>query len=168
MKTSHQPSELVVSEILSHFPRERAELLPALDELNSRLGYLARETIESAARHFCVPPYAVYGAATFYSMWNVGPKPPEVVHLCDDGPCHAMGAAGVRRAMEKAGVEVRRTSCIGQCGCGPVVVTEDGTLYRRVTPRGWAGGPQQLGAPPRLVATRLGCSMMAFITRSAA
>jgi len=135
MKTSHQPSEQVVSEILSHFPRERAELLPALGELNSRLGYLARETLESAARHFGVPPHAVYGAATFYSMWNVGPKPPEVVHLCDDGPCHAMGAAGVRRALEKAGVEVRRTSCIGQCGCGPVVVTDDGALYRNVTLR---------------------------------
>jgi len=136
MNTSHPPSEHAVSEILSHFPRERAELLPALDELNSRLGYLARETIESAARHFGVPPNAVYGAATFYSMWQVGPRPPEVVHLCDDGPCHAMGAAGVRGAMEKAGLEVRRTSCIGQCGCGPVVVTGDGALYRYVTPRG--------------------------------
>ncbi len=135
MKTSHQPPEQVVSEILSHFPQERTELLPALDELNSRLGYLDRETIESVARHFGVPPHAAYGAATFYSMWNVAPQPPEVVHLCDDGPCHAMGAAGVRRALEKAGVEVRRTSCIGQCGCGPVVVTDDGVLYRHVTPR---------------------------------
>ncbi len=136
MKTSHPPSEHAVSEILSHFSRERAELLPALDELNSQLGYLARETIESAARHFGVPPNAVYGAATFYSMWSVGPRPPEVVHLCDDGPCHAMGAAGVRHALEKAGVEVRRTSCIGQCGCGPVVLTDDGALYRHVTPPG--------------------------------
>jgi len=135
MKTSPHLPEQAISEILSHFARERAELLPALDELNSRLGYLDRFAIESVARHFGVPPHAVYGVATFYSMWRVAPQPPEVVYLCDDGPCHAMGAADVRRALEKAGVEVRHTSCIGQCGCGPVVVTDEGTLYRHVTPR---------------------------------
>jgi NADH:ubiquinone oxidoreductase subunit F (NADH-binding)/NADH:ubiquinone oxidoreductase subunit E len=133
MNTFHQSPEDVVSRVLSRFPQDRAELLPALDELNGHLGYLPREAIESAAQHFGVPSHAVYGVATFYSMWKVGVKPGDVVHLCDDGPCHAVGAAGVRRSLEKASVEVRRTSCIGQCGCGPVIVT-DSQLYRRVTP----------------------------------
>jgi NADH:ubiquinone oxidoreductase subunit F (NADH-binding)/NADH:ubiquinone oxidoreductase subunit E len=127
------------SEILSPLPHERAELLPALDEINSHFGHLPPEAIEAVARHFRLPPREVFGAATFYSMWNVGARRPEAVHLCDDGPCHAMGAADVRRALEKAGVEVKRTSCIGQCGCGPVVVTDDGTLYRKVTPRSVKG-----------------------------
>jgi NADH:ubiquinone oxidoreductase subunit F (NADH-binding)/NADH:ubiquinone oxidoreductase subunit E len=125
--------------VLSKLPHERAELLPAIDQVNSHLGYLPPEAIEAIARHFHLPPREVFGAATFYSMWKVGEKPPEVVYLCDDGPCHAMGAADVRRALEKAGVEVRRTSCIGQCGCAPVVLTDDGTLYRHVTPRGVKG-----------------------------
>ena len=41
MSLSERPSEHAIHEILSHFPHERAELLPALDELNSQLGYLA-------------------------------------------------------------------------------------------------------------------------------
>ncbi len=133
MILSDRPSESTIQEILSHLPRERAELLPALDEVNSQLGYLPREAIESIARHFRLPVREVNGAATFYSMWNVGEKPGQVVHLCDDGPCHAAGAAGVRRALEQAGVTVRRTSCIGQCGCGPVAMTDNG-LYRWIAP----------------------------------
>lgn len=133
MTLSDQPSESAVQEILSHLPRDRAELLPALDEVNGRLGYLPRQAIESIARHFRLPVREVNGAATFYSMWNVGEKPGAVVHLCDDGPCHAAGAAAVRRALESAGATVKRTSCIGQCGCGPVAVAAD-RLYRWVAP----------------------------------
>lgn len=135
MNSSERSSKSTIQKVLSHLPHERAELLPALDELNSKLGYLPHTAIESVAQHFHLPPREVYGAATFYSMWKVGAKPVEAVHLCEDGPCHAMGAADVRRTLEKAGVEVKRTSCIGQCGCGPVIMTADGQLYRKVTPR---------------------------------
>ncbi len=133
MSLSERPPEQVIQEVLSRFPHERAELLPALDELNGQLGYLPREAIESTARHFRLPIWEVIGPATFYSMWNVGARPVEAVQLCDDGPCHAAGAADVRRALEKAGITVQRTSCIGQCGGGPVV-TAGTRLYRRVTP----------------------------------
>jgi len=109
--------------------------LPALDELNSRLGYLAREPSSPPPGILACRPCSVRRGDVLFDVERRS-KPPEVVHLCDDGPCHAMGAAGVRGAMEKAGLEVRRTSCIGQCGCGPVVVTGDGALYRYVTPRG--------------------------------
>ncbi len=133
MSLYDQTSERGVRGILSRFSPDRAELLPALGELNSRLGYLSQATIESAAQHFRLSAREVYGAATFYSMWHVGEPPEPGVCLCDDGPCHAAGAAGLRRALEKAGVEVKRTSCIGQCGRGPVVTT-DSLLYRQVTP----------------------------------
>jgi NADH:ubiquinone oxidoreductase subunit F (NADH-binding)/NADH:ubiquinone oxidoreductase subunit E len=121
-------------QVLSEIPPDRAELLPALDVLNAEIGYLPQAAIEAVAAHFRLPPAEVFGAATFYSMWHVGAKPLEVVYVCGDGPCHAMGAAAVSGALERAGVEVRRTSCIGQCGCGPVVLTDDGVLYRHVTP----------------------------------
>jgi NADH:ubiquinone oxidoreductase subunit F (NADH-binding)/NADH:ubiquinone oxidoreductase subunit E len=134
MTLSKQASASDLDTILSHFPHERAELLPALEEVNSQLGYLSPEAMAAIAAHFHVPPSQVFGAATFYSMWSVGQPPPQVVHLCQDGPCHAAGAPAVRRTLEKAGVQVKRTSCIGHCGSAPVVLTDDG-LYRRVTPR---------------------------------
>jgi len=135
MSLPGSPSQRSISDVLSRlerFPRDRAELLPALDALNSEFGHLSSAAIESVAQHFGLPPSEVYGAATFYSMWNVGETPVEVVHLCEDGPCHVAGAAQVRRALERAGVEVRHTSCIGQCGHAPVAAAGS-HVYRRVT-----------------------------------
>ena len=104
MKTSHQPSEHVVAEILSRFPRERTELLPALDELNGQLGYLPREAIESAARHFRLPTMAGHRPGDVLLDVERRREAAEAVQLCDDGPCHATGAADVRRALEKAAI----------------------------------------------------------------
>jgi NADH:ubiquinone oxidoreductase subunit F (NADH-binding)/NADH:ubiquinone oxidoreductase subunit E len=129
---SGQQSESVIREVLGRFSPTQPDLLPALDELNDRLGYLPRAAIESAAQHFHLPISQVHGAASFYAMWHVGSPAEEAVCLCEDGPCHAAGAAGARRALERAGVEVKRTSCIGHCGHGPVVVAGD-RLYRDVT-----------------------------------
>jgi NADH:ubiquinone oxidoreductase subunit F (NADH-binding)/NADH:ubiquinone oxidoreductase subunit E len=131
--SSRQSSEQVIREVLSHFSPTQPDLLPALDELNGRLGYLSSAAIESAAQHFHLPASQVHGAASFYAMWHVGAPPEEAVCLCEDGPCHAAGAAGTRRALEKAGIEVKRTSCIGHCARGPVAVAGD-QLYRDVTP----------------------------------
>ncbi|MEA3376964.1 MAG: NADH-quinone oxidoreductase subunit NuoF [Chloroflexota bacterium] len=133
MSLHDQEFERTIHEVLSRFPQERPELLPALDELNRELGYLPGSAVESAAQHFRLPVHEVYGAATFYSMWNVGAPPEEGVHVCEDGPCHAVGASGLRRAFERAGVTVKRSSCVGQCGHGPVVMV-DSLLYRQVTP----------------------------------
>jgi NADH:ubiquinone oxidoreductase subunit F (NADH-binding)/NADH:ubiquinone oxidoreductase subunit E len=143
-------SDQMIHEILARHAHDRAELLPALDELNGELGYLSRETIVSVARHFGLPVYAVYGPATFYAMWNVGAAPAEALQLCDDGPCHVAGAPGVRRALEKAGVQAQRASCLGQCAHAPVVTT-DIRLYRQVTPRSIPAilaGEQPQAVPP--------------------
>lgn len=133
MNSPDVPSKQVIREILARHAHDRAELLPALDELNSELGYLSRTTIEFVARHFGLPLFQVYGPATFYAMWNVGAAPAEALQLCDDGPCHVAGAPHVRRALEQAGAQVQRTSCRGQCDHGPVVTT-DSRLYRQVSP----------------------------------
>jgi NADH:ubiquinone oxidoreductase subunit F (NADH-binding)/(2Fe-2S) ferredoxin len=134
MSSPGPSTEFTIREILSHYSDHPPEALAALEELNSRLGYLPCAAIESTARHFHVPQFQTYGLATFYSMWHAVTKPVEdVVELCDDGPCHAAGADAVCRALEDAGVKVERTSCLGQCAGGPVLRRGE-HFYRLVTP----------------------------------
>jgi NADH:ubiquinone oxidoreductase subunit F (NADH-binding)/NADH:ubiquinone oxidoreductase subunit E len=134
MSLSEQSTEATIREILAHYSDHPPEMLGALEELNNRLGYLPCAAIESTARHFHVPQFQTYGLATFYSMWHAVTMPvEEAVELCDDGPCHAAGAGAVRRALEEAGVTVRRTSCLGQCAGGPVVRIGE-RFYRQLTP----------------------------------
>jgi NADH:ubiquinone oxidoreductase subunit E len=109
MNMSGQSTQTTIDEILAHYAPHPPEMLSALEELSNQLGYLPCTAIESAAKHFRVPQFQVYGLATFYSMWHPVSKPVvEGVELCDDGPCHAAGAGAARRALEQAGVRVRR------------------------------------------------------------
>jgi NADH:ubiquinone oxidoreductase subunit F (NADH-binding)/NADH:ubiquinone oxidoreductase subunit E len=135
MNVSAPLSEGIIREVLSRHTHDRTDLLPVLDELNSLLGHLSRPALESVAQHFKLPLYQVYGPATFYSMWRVAGEPVDAVQLCDDGPCHLARAVEVGRALERAGAKVERTSCLGQCNHGPVVIA-DSQLYRRVMPGG--------------------------------
>jgi NADH:ubiquinone oxidoreductase subunit F (NADH-binding)/NADH:ubiquinone oxidoreductase subunit E len=121
--------------ILEQYAGQPGALIPVLQKAQAIYGYLPPEVLQRIATRLRVSPAQVYGVATFYSMWDVGEKRPQAVGLCDDGPCHTLGAADVRRALEEAGLAVRRTSCLGQCGRGPVVTTTAGTRYRQVTPR---------------------------------
>jgi len=134
MSLSEPSLERVVQGVLSALPPERKMLPVALERLNGALGYLPRPAIEAVARHFRRPAQEVYGLATFYALWQVGEKAPTAVDLCDDGPCHAQGAPQVRRALEEAGLEVRRTSCLGHCAAGPVA-RHAGRLYRNLSPQ---------------------------------
>ncbi len=120
--------------ILQSHAKQRGDLIPVLQEAQERYGYLPREVLQAVARWSGLPPSEVYGLATFYALWQVGEKPPPVVYLCGDGPCHIQGAPQVRRALKEAGLEVRRTSCIGHCAGGPVARCAD-RIYRSLTPQ---------------------------------
>lgn len=155
MKGLETVPEPAIREILAQVPPRQDALLLALDRLNGTLGFLPRGAIEAVARHFGRPASEVLGIASFYALWHVGEKPPPAVHLCDDGPCHAQGAAEVRRALEQAGLEVRRTSCVGHCAAGPVAHFR-GQLYRDLTPRSVPGIFQEVSQPATLAEEILG------------
>lgn len=117
--------------LLEGYAGQRGDLIPVLQKVQEHYGYLPREVLLAVARWSGLPPSEVYGLATFYALWQVGKKPPSAVYLCDDGPCHAQGASQVRRVLEEAGLEVRRTSCIGHCAGGPVAYYA-GRIYRNM------------------------------------
>ncbi len=127
------PADAMLEPLLE-FTGQRGDLIPVLQKVQERYGYLPREVLQAVARWSGLPPSEVYGLATFYALWQVGEKPPPAVYLCDDGPCHVQGAPQVRRALEEAGLEVRRTSCIGHCAGGPAAYCA-GRLYRRLSPQ---------------------------------
>jgi len=159
MDTFERIPDPVIRQVLEEFAPRPEELPLALDRLNYALGSLPPPAIEAAAQHFGRPISEVFGIATFYALWHVGDRPTVPVHLCEDGPCHAQGAPGVRRALEDAGIPVRRTSCIGHCAGGPVA-SYWGRIYRRLTPHN-APGILQRGdwSAPAVTADILGIAV---------
>jgi len=73
--------------------RERRHLLlPALHALQRRVGWISEGGLSYLCRRLSVPPAEAYGVASFYALFSTEPRPPTVVHVCDDVSCRVQGA----------------------------------------------------------------------------
>src|SRR6185503_3171639 len=91
-----------------HAARDRrAQLLPALHAVQSRIGWISQPALNYVCRRLAVAPAEAYGVATFYALFATKPRPPVVAHVCDDIACRLAGAesicADLGRAVGPAG-----------------------------------------------------------------
>ena len=144
------------SELLSHFPRERTWLLPALQTLQHHDRWLSPEALIAAAEHLRVPRSEVWGVATHYPEFRLTQPGRRVVRVCVGLSCRARGALEVLGACERrlgitagattsdGAVTLERLDCAFDCAMAPVVEVE-GEHHGRVDP----GAVEAiLGAPP--------------------
>ena len=130
----------IVSEILSNAALTPDHLLPALLDIQARLGYVPPACITMIARHFNLSRADVYGVASFYHDLRATPRPLHVVEICQAEACQAVGCrALVAHAQARLGdaaasnVAIEAAYCFGNCACGPTVRIGD-TIHGRVTP----------------------------------
>src|SRR5215831_8622538 len=80
---------------------ERHLLLPALQALQSRVGWVSEGGLGYVCDRLNVPPADAWGVATFYALLATSPRPPRVVHVCDDIACKCRGADAVVAELER-------------------------------------------------------------------
>ena len=119
--------------ILSSHEKEKAELIPILQEVQEEYGYLPRETMLEIARFTRVPEGRVFGVASFYAQFRFTPVGRNIVRVCRGTACHVRGAPKILQEMEnQLGIKVDETTpdleytletvaCIGACCLAPVV-----------------------------------------------
>ena len=78
----------------------RHRLLPVLHAIQSRLGWIAPGALNYACLRLNVPPAEAFGVADFYGLFSVTPRPPAVVHVCDDIACLTHGAGDLCAELE--------------------------------------------------------------------
>jgi NADH:ubiquinone oxidoreductase subunit F (NADH-binding)/NADH:ubiquinone oxidoreductase subunit E len=101
-------------------------LIPALQAIQERLGWLPREELEALSRDTHRPLYEIQGLISFYPHFRSTPPQPVTLHACHDLSCWLRGAderlAGLRgRYGDDAEVEFTEVSCIGRCDVAPAV-----------------------------------------------
>jgi len=123
----------------------RDQLIPLLQEVQERHGYLSREMVAQVAERLDLPASKVYGVATFYNQFRFNPPGRFHVQVCRGTACHVKGSAAVLAALEQAlGVEPGQTTrdglfslevvaCIGACSLAPVI-SVGGEFHAAVTP----------------------------------
>jgi NADH-quinone oxidoreductase subunit F len=79
---------------------QRHLLLPVLQALQARVGWLSEGGLGYACERLNVPPADAWAVATFYALLATSPRAPRVVHVCDDIGCKCRGADQLTRALE--------------------------------------------------------------------
>jgi formate dehydrogenase beta subunit len=101
-------------------------LIPALNAIQARLGWLPREELEELAREVRRPRYEIEGIISFYPHFRTTPPSKVALHVCHDLSCWLRGGedriAAVREKYgEDTDVELVEVSCLGRCDVAPAV-----------------------------------------------
>jgi formate dehydrogenase/NADH-quinone oxidoreductase subunit F len=105
-------------------------LIPALNAIQARLGWLPREELETLARDTRRPRYEIEGLISFYPHFRTTPPPPVALHVCHDLSCFLHDGeqriAELRqRHGDAADVELVEVSCLGRCDAAPACAVNE-------------------------------------------
>jgi NADH-quinone oxidoreductase subunit E len=138
------PSEQV-SQIVSSHPTGRHSLIPILQDIQERIGYLPADWLGELPRLTGISENEIYGVATFYTQFRFKPPAEHTIRVCQGTACHVRGGRQVllefqRRLGIRPGgstkdgkFDLERIACIGCCALAPTV-TLDGEVHARVVP----------------------------------
>ncbi|MGH3673789.1 MAG: NADH-ubiquinone oxidoreductase-F iron-sulfur binding region domain-containing protein [Pseudonocardiaceae bacterium] len=96
-------------------------LIPELNAIQARLGWLPREELVALARQLHRPLYEIEGLVSFYPHFRTEQPAKVALHTCHDLTCWLAGSAP--RWAERYGpdVEFREVSCLGRCDMAPAI-----------------------------------------------
>jgi NADH-quinone oxidoreductase subunit F len=130
--------------------QQRHLLLPALQALQARVGWISETGLDYVCARLNVPPADAWGVATFYALLSTNPRAPNVLHVCDDiacrckgalevidhlektvGPAHAHGPAGDHVEIDPRSFVWMRSPCLGLCDHAPAAFVQQSGVAPR-------------------------------------
>ncbi|MFG2075220.1 NAD(P)H-dependent oxidoreductase subunit E [Nonomuraea maritima] len=105
-------------------------LIPDLNAIQARLGWLPREELEELSRTKRRPLYEIEGLISFYPHFRTTPPAKIAVNVCHDLSCWLRQAddriAEVReRYGDDAEIELVEVSCLGRCDSAPALAVNE-------------------------------------------
>ncbi len=148
MKMPEEEREVILSqvgEVLKDFRLSRESLIPVLQKVQEKLGYLPVLAMEKVAGDLGIPAVDVFGVASFYNQFRFNPPGENEIKVCMGTACYIAGGkialdSFERRLEIKEGettadrkYSLERVACVGCCTMAPVVVVND-KVEGHVTP----------------------------------
>jgi len=105
-------------------------LIPALNAIQARLGWLPREELETLARDVRRPRYEIEGLISFYPHFRTTPPTKVALNVCHDLSCWLRsGDERIAELRERYGaqtdVELVEVSCLGRCDQAPAAAVNE-------------------------------------------
>ena len=123
--------------VVRGFSRKRLNLIPILQKVQGKLGYLPRAAMTEIAAYLNIPDIDVYGVVTFYNQFRLNPPGRHSIRVCLGTACHMKGGYIALDAWKRRlGINPRETSpdrefdldtvaCVGCCTMAPVTVVDE-------------------------------------------
>lgn len=126
--------------ILAAHPRRPDALLPVLQDIQVKMGYVSPDILPYISDYLGVSPSVIYGVLKFYDLFSTRPEG-TAIHLCDDVVCYLSGSPEVRVAIEDTldigpnstaqdgAFTLHLSSCLGGCHCGPGMLIDNSPVF---------------------------------------
>ena len=123
--------------VLKKFRRKRGNLIPILQKVQDKIGYLPREVMLEIADFLGMPGIDVYSVVTFYNQFRLNPPGKHSIRVCLGTACHMKGGyitldAWKRRLSIGPGettpdreFDMDTVACVGCCAMAPVTVVDN-------------------------------------------
>jgi len=133
--------ETLLAERADH---SRDQLIPLLQEIQAREGYLSQAAMTELAAALETPVASVYGVATFYNQFRFAPLGTHVIELCRGTACHVRQSLALQQHLQRKlklrpdgnsadkRFTVLNVACLGACSIAPVVKL-NGEFYGHLT-----------------------------------
>jgi NADH-quinone oxidoreductase subunit E len=121
------------SDIFSGFKGEEGELIPLLQKVQEKLGFISKESVRQISGFLRISENQVFGVATFYSQFRFAPPGRNTIKVCLGTACHVRSGQILCEAVERElGIapgettgdgryDLQRVACLGCCALAPVV-----------------------------------------------
>ena len=123
----------------------RDALIPILQEIQEKHGYLSKEAIVRVGEYLRLPTSKIYGVATFYNQFRFQPLGKYHIQICRGTACHVKGSATILdtfrnelkiepgQTTRDGAFSLEVVACIGACGLAPVIAV-NGEFHAAMTP----------------------------------
>ncbi len=120
--------------------RDHGSLIPILQEVQKKEGYITPEAVEKISGHLWISRSRIYGVASFYSQFKFNPPGRNSIRICLGTACHVLGGDFLLNALKsEIGIspnettqdgkfDLERVACLGCCALAPVIMIND-TIY---------------------------------------
>lgn len=131
-------------QIFENYERQRDSLIPVLQEVQRKLGYISEESVEHIAAYLNISQSSIYGVASFYTQFRFTRPGDHIVRVCQGTACHVRGSQRImNEVVKRLGIvpgettgdykfSLDQVACFGSCALSPVVVVDE-KVYGRMT-----------------------------------
>ena len=129
----------------SAYEKKRENLVPALQDVQERDGFISEEAVSKLAEYFDLSRSDIYSVASFYAQFKFKKPGRHVIKVCKGTACHVRGSGSLLAALEErlgikegettadGNISLERVACLGACALAPAVVVDEKVYGRHLS-----------------------------------